>query len=225
MFESIFENSIAGSMSYTTALICIVASCVLGGIISLVHMKTTKCTKNFAITLAILPALVQVVIMMVNGNLGTSVAILGSFGLIKFRSMQGNSKEILSVFFAMTIGLAIGMGHIAFATFVTLIISALLLIFSKIRIGRDTENLRRVKILIPENLNYVEVFDEVFSKYTLSNSLEKIKTTNMGSMYELNYVVELKKGINEKEFLDDLRVRNGNLNILLARESEGDEQL
>ncbi|MBQ9279427.1 MAG: DUF4956 domain-containing protein [Clostridia bacterium] len=225
MFESIFENSIAGSLSYTTALICIVASCVLGGIISLVHMKTTKCSKNFAITIAVLPALVQIVIMMVNGNLGTSVAILGSFGLIRFRSMQGNSKEILSVFFAMAIGLAVGMGHIAFATFITIIISLLLLIYSKIKIGRDVENMRRLKVLIPENLNYVEVFDEVFTKYTKSNTLEKLKTTNMGSMYELNYIVELKSGINEKEFLDELRVRNGNLNILLARESDGEEQL
>lgn len=224
MFESIFENSIAGSLSYATALICIVASCVLGGIISFVHMKTTKCSKNFAVTLALLPALVQVVIMMVNGNLGTSVAILGAFGLIRFRSMQGNSKEILSVFFAMAIGLAIGMGHIVFATFVTIIISLLLFVYSKLRIsGRD--NMRKLKILIPENLNYVEVFDEIFNKFTKSNTLMKVKTTNMGSMYELFYDIEMKNDVNEKEFLDELRVRNGNLNILLARETEGEGEL
>ena len=188
------------------------------------HMKTTKCSKNFAVTLALLPALVQVVIMMVNGNLGTSVAILGAFGLIRFRSMQGNSKEILSVFFAMAIGLAIGMGHIVFATFVTIIISLLLFGYSKLRISRR-DKMRKLKILIPENLNYVEVFDEIFNKYTKSNTLMKVKTTNMGSMYELFYDIEMKNDANEKEFLDELTGRNGNLNILLARETEGEGEL
>lgn len=225
MFESIFENSLASSLSYGDAIICILTSCFLGAIIAFVHMKTSRYTKNFLITLAILPVLVQLVIMMVNGNLGTSIAIMGAFSLVRFRSIAGNSKEITSVFFAMVIGLAVGMGQLLFAIIVTAIVTLLILIYSKIKFGNDKENERKLKVVIPESLNYIDVFEDIFEKYTNRNILEKVKTTNMGSMYELNYHIEIKDGIDEKKFLDEIRCRNGNLNIMLSREITGDAEL
>lgn len=196
-------------------------SLILGLAIALVHMWTSKYSKSFVISLAILPALVQVVMMMVNGNLGTSVAILGAFGLIRFRSMPGTAKEIVSVFFAMAIGLATGMGHVLFAAYVTLIISALILILSKTKFGEKNALEKKLKIVIPEELDYNDVFKDIFDEYTNSCTTDKVKTINMGSMYELTYNVVLKDANKEKEFIDKLRVRNGNLTISMYRPEEG----
>ena len=225
MFESILETTTTSGLTYDKALIGILTSCILGAIIAFVHMKTSKYTKNFVITLAILPVLVQLVIMMVNGNLGTSIAIMGAFSLVRFRSIAGNSKEITSVFFAMVIGLAVGMGHIAFATLVTVIVGLLIFVYSKIDFGANKENERKLKVVIPENLNFIDAFNDIFEKYTVQNILQKVKTTNMGSMYELNYHIVVKDDIDEKKFIDEIRCRNGNLNIMLSREEEGDAEL
>ena len=227
MFESILKTTTTTTtgLTYGAALICILTSCVLGAIIALVHMKTSRYTKNFLITLAILPVLVQLVIMMVNGNLGTSIAIMGAFSLVRFRSIAGNSKEITSVFFAMVVGLAVGMGHIAFATLATLVVGLLIFVYSKISIGNDKDNERKLKVVIPESLNFIDAFNDIFEKYTVRNVLEKVKTTNMGSMYELNYHITVKDDIDEKKFIDEIRCRNGNLNIMLSRETEGEAEL
>lgn len=220
MFESILSST-TGTLSVSTSLICMGASLVLGLAIALVHMWTSKYSKSFVISLAILPALVQVVMMMVNGNLGTSVAILGAFGLIRFRSMPGTAKEIVSVFFAMAIGLATGMGHVLFATYVTAIISILIIILSKTKFGERNNDEKRLKIVLPEELDYNEIFNDIFENYTKSCKTEKVKTINMGSMYELTYNVVLKDQSKEKEFIDKLRVRNGNLAISMQRVEEG----
>lgn len=212
MFTSILENTTA-TLSITDAIICMVASIILGLVVALTHTLTKKYSKNFITVLVLLPLLVQVVIMMVNGNLGTSVAILGAFGLIRFRSMPGTSRELLSVFFAMAIGLAIGMGHITFAIVFTLITSLTILILSKTSFGEEKKK-QSLKILIPEDLDYTEVFDDIFKKYTLENNITKVKTTNLGSMYEITYDVIVKEK-QEKELIDALRIRNGNLNITL----------
>lgn len=224
MFESIFSTSTATGLTFENAAICIISSLIMGAIIALVHMKTSKYTKNFVISIAVLPVLVELAIMMVNGNLGTAVSIMGVFGLIRFRSIAGNSKEIISVFFSMVIGLSIGMGHIAFAAAVTIVVSLIMLIYNKLPIG-SKESERNLKIVIPENLNYTNVFDDIFVKYTDRNELQKVKTTNMGSMYELQYIIELKKDADEKKFLDDLRVRNGNLNIIMSKRPEEEQSL
>ena len=220
MFESILSST-TGTLSVSTSLICMGASLVLGLAIALVHMWTSKYSKSFVISLAILPALVQVVMMMVNGNLGTSVAILGAFGLIRFRSMPGTAKEIVSVFFAMAIGLATGMGHVLFATYVTAIISILIVILSKTKFGERNNDEKRLKIVLPEELDYNEIFKDILENYTKSCRTEKVKTINMGSMYELTYNVVLKDQSKEKEFIDKLRVRNGNLAISMQRVEEG----
>lgn len=222
MFNSILESN-SGILSISTALICMGAALIFGIIIALVHMYSTKCSKNFAITIAVLPLLVQVVIMMVNGNLGTSIAILGSFSLIRFRSMQGNSRELVSIFFAMAIGLAVGMGHIMYAFVFTLITSLALTILQKSSFGMKKNNEKSLKITIPENLDYTNIFDDIFDKYTNNIELNKIKTTNMGSMFELSYNISLKNNINEKDFIDEIRTRNGNLTVNLGRVSTENE--
>ena len=222
MFNSILESN-SGTLSISTALICMGAALIFGIIIALVHIYSTKCSKNFAITIAVLPLLVQVVIMMVNGNLGTSIAILGSFSLIRFRSMQGNSRELVSIFFAMAIGLAVGMGHIMYAFVFTLITSLALIILQKSSFGMKKNNEKSLKITIPENLDYTNIFDDIFDKYTNNIELNKVKTTNMGSMFELSYNISLKNNINEKDFIDEIRTRNGNLTVNLGRVSTENE--
>jgi len=224
MFESIL-NEMAGTMQISTAVICMVTSLFLGVVIAFVHMFTTKYSKNFVITLSVLPVMVQVIIMMVNGNLGTSVAVLGAFSLIRFRSVPGNSREIVSIFFAMAIGLAVGMGHILFAIMITAIVSIMLIILSKTKFGEINTLERKLKITIPEDLDYSNVFDDIFEKYTKTTRLERVKTTNMGSLFELTYGVVINNSINEKEFIDELRCRNGNLNISLLRTEYNENEL
>ena len=212
MFESILTSNI----TIISFLICIVSSIILGTVISIVHMKTTNYSKNFAITLCILPALVATVIMMVNGNLGTSVAVLGAFSLIRFRSVPGNSKEIMNVFFAMAVGLACGTGYIGFACTITLLLSIFTYLLEKVGFGNQKEQFKTLKIIIPEDLDYTTVFDDIFQKYTTKQILQQSKTINMGSMFELTYQIILKDETQEKLLIDELRCRNGNLKISLS---------
>jgi uncharacterized membrane protein YhiD involved in acid resistance len=167
-------------------------------------------------TLAILPMLVSVAIMLVNGNLGAGVAVMGIFSLVRFRSIPGNSRSILSVFFAMAIGLAVGTGYIAFAAIFTAIVAATLMLLSGLSFGESAMNEKKLTVLVPEDIDYTDVFDEVFATYTNNYFLEKAKTTNMGSLFELVYRIELNNGVNEKEFIDKLRVKNGNLKVALS---------
>lgn len=221
MFNSVIEN---GTLTISSVSICLIVCIILGLLISFVHMKTSKYSKNFVVTLAILPMLVSVVMMMVNGNLGTSIAILGAFSLVRFRSIAGNSREITSVFWAMAIGLAIGMGQVYFAILITIIVSILLLVFYKTKFGDDKISEQTLKIIIPEDLDFNTVFDDVFKKYLNNYELVKVETTNLGSLFELKYNVNLKEETNEQDFLNDLRVRNGNLKISLHHPS-GNEAL
>lgn len=216
MLNSILSSAVA-EISVSDALICIVASIVLGIIISLVHKFTTKTTSNFLITLGILPLLISVVIFLINGNLGTSLAVAGAFSLIRFRSMPGNSKEILSVFWAMAIGLAIGMGYIFYGSLITIVVAIFAILYSKIMNGKSEKNNKKLKIVIPENLDYEEVFSDLLEKYTNKYEIQKVKTTNMGSMYEINYLVNLKEKIDVKKFMDEIRTRNGNMLVMLER--------
>ena len=215
MLHSIFTG-IGSSIELTSLLVCIGCSIFLGVIIAFTYRSTGKYSKNFLITLSMLPLLVEAVIVMVNGNLGTSVAILGAFSLVKFRSLPGTSKEILCVFFAMTVGLACGMGHIFYATIITFIGCGLILLFSRVNIFELNGSMKTLKVLMPEDLDYASVFDDIFKKYTSKVELEKVKTTNMGSLFDLRYRVTMKSKANEKKFIDELRVRNGNLKIVLS---------
>lgn len=219
MFNTIFDTT-ATSLDIKSILLASAAAILLGLVIAFTHLKTSRTTKNFLITLTILPLLVEVVMLMVNGSLGTSIAILGAFSLIRFRSIAGNSKEISSVFLAMAIGLALGMGHLLFATVFTIIAISVIFLLSKTNIFNLSAQPQTLQITVPEDLDYTKLFDDIFKKYTTFAELVRSNTTNMGSLYQLTYDVCLKKSTNEKEFLDALRVKNSNLKVLLSHVSK-----
>lgn len=195
---------------------CLLSALALGFVISFTYRLTSKYSKNFLITISLLPLIVCSVIIMVNGNLGTSVAVLGAFSLIRFRSMPGNSKEILIVFLSMSIGLSLGMGQLVFACILTAFFLIGIVLYTKVSLFERNSKEKILKIIIPENLDYEKVFDDIFMKYTNKFSLEMVKTTNMGSLFDLSYNIILKKDVSEKEFIDELRIRNGNLKIILT---------
>lgn len=220
MLNSIFSSTQTTSIEISSLIIASVASIVLGFLIALTHKYTSRYSKNFLITITLLPLLVEAVMLMVNGNLGTSVAIMGAFSLVRFRSIPGTSREILIVFFAMAVGLATGMGQIWVAISLTVVGCILIIFLNKIELFDKKRNEKTLKIIIPENLDYEEVFDDIFKKYTTRITLEKTKTTNMGSMFELTYNVNFKDNINEKEFVDEIRTRNSNLKVSISREPD-----
>ena len=211
MFNSIIGNN----LTIINFGICMLVAIVLGIVSALTHMYTARSNKNFVTTLAVVPILVSLVILLVNGNLGTSVAVLGAFSLIRFRSVPGNSREIIAIFFSMAIGLAIGTGYIAFAAIFTIIVAIFMILLYKFNFG-ESEKEMVLTILIPEELDYTNVFDEIFENYLKNYSLVNAKTTNMGSLFTLKYIIEPKNNINEKEFIDKIRVKNGNLKVALS---------
>ncbi|WP_053982558.1 DUF4956 domain-containing protein [Niameybacter massiliensis] len=224
MFGSIIDLT-SSDLTLKLIVLCTMTSILAGFVISYIYMYTGKYTKNFSIALVILPVLIQVVIMLVNGNLGTSVAVLGAFSLVRFRSVPGSSKEICSIFFAMAIGLATGMGYLTFALLATVIVGLIFVILYKTSFGEVKQDEKELRITIPENLDYTEIFDDLFETYTSEYTLDKVKTTNLGSMYELHYHIILKDQTKEKNFIDDLRCRNGNLTIICSRVSSRKEEL
>ena len=204
-------------ISLSAFLICTAVSLLLGTLTALLSLHRDSCSQSFAIALAILPAVVQVIIMLVNGNIGTGVAVAGTFGLVRFRSASGTAREIGMIFLSMAIGLATGMGYVALAGLFFLIMAAFLLLLGKLRFGEAGEKIRSLKITIAESQDYDGLFDDLFREYTSSAELERVKTANMGTMYELDYSVVLRDEHRTKEFLDALRCRNGNLNIVCGR--------
>ena len=198
-------------------LICTVVSLVLGLGTAMLCMYKSRYTQSFVVTLAMLPAVVQVVIMLVNGNIGAGVAVAGAFSLVRFRSAPGSAREIGMIFLAMAIGLATGMGYVVLAVAFFLIMAAFVVILGAVQFGSSNEYERELKITIPETLDYEGLFDDLFQKYTRSAQLYRVKTSNMGTLYEVDYHIVLKTERIPKEFLDELRCRNGNLNIVCGR--------
>lgn len=188
-------------------------------------MYKNKYSKSFVITLVLLPAIVQVVIMLVNGNIGTGVAVMGAFSLVRFRSIPGSAKEIGIIFLAMAVGLAVGMGFVVIAVVFTLIITLVSVIFTVSKFGESRKATKVLKITIPENLNYNGLFDDIFDEYTTSNKLICVKTTNMGSLYQLMYNIEERDESREKDMIDAIRCRNGNLDIVCGYVSNDKEVL
>ena len=219
MLDKIFDFStiIDSTITIKTFLICTAVSLVLGILTALVCMFRNRCSQSFAITLALLPAVVQTVIMLVNGNIGAGVAVAGAFSLVRFRSAPGTAKEIGAIFLVMAIGLATGMGYIILAIVFFVIIAACMLILNAVKFGEADGSLRTLKVTIPENLDYDGIFDDLFVKYTDKAELEKVKTTNMGTMFELQYAVSLKTPEVPKDFIDEIRTRNGHLNITCSK--------
>ena len=213
MISSIFH---AGTFVMQNVALAMMIALILGLIISVIYHVTSDEPGRFAVVIAAMPLLITAVIMIVNGNLGTSVAVLGAFGLVRFRSAAGTAWEIVFLFFAMAVGLAVGMGFIAIAVIITAVVGILLIILDRTGYGKGVSRYRELKITIPEDLNYTGIFDDLFHKYTRFAEYRRVKTTNMGTMYELCYRVELRNTEDEKEFMDEIRCRNGNLTVLMG---------
>ena len=219
-FDSVFEFSYESIISVEDFLLCLGVALGLGVIIALAYAFKSRFTRSFLLTLGILPAVVSVVIMMVNGQVGAGIAVAGAFSLVRFRSAPGSAKEIAAIFLAMSAGLACGMGYLGFAALFSVIMAVLLAAYnlvSSLTEHRPTTR-KTVKITIPEDLDYTDIFDDIFGKYTKSHQLVMVKSINLGSMFRLTYNLTLRDAKSEKQFIDELRQRNGNLEITVSRE-------
>ena len=217
IFSSIITN---GSFTAAQLGIVTVTSLICGLIISMAYSIRNKCSRSFTTTLIMLPAIVELVIILVNGNIGAGVAVAGAFTLVRFRSMPGTAREIAAIFVDMAVGLACGMGYIVLAVIFFVVIAAMVILLTLIGFGDKSASTRQLKITIPENLDYNDLFDDLFEKYTTSQTLTRVRTSNMGTLYELTYDVVLKDSRQTKAFMDEIRCRNGNLNISLGRVAE-----
>ncbi len=216
-FGSVFDSTAAVNINVADFLICMASAIVLGMFMAKMYALKTKSTKSFVVTLALLPLAVAMVIIMVNGNIGTGVAVAGAFSLVRFRSVPGTAKEIIAIFTAMCTGLTVGMGYIGFAVLFSVIACLFAHLLNIANFGEEKNNKSRtLQITIPENLNYTDVFDDIFENFTKEVKLISAKTTNMGSLFKLSYEIELKDVAMEKQFIDALRCRNGNLEIVIG---------
>ncbi len=225
MLDTIFGSVMSNGVTLVSFLICMAASLLLGLMIAAGYMYKNKYSKSFVITLALLPAVVQVVIMLVNGNIGTGVAVMGAFSLVRFRSIPGSAREIGIIFLAMAVGLATGMGYIAIAAIFSIIITAALILYTATSFGESKKAEMELKITIPEDLSYNGLFNDIFEKYTSSSKLMKVRTTNMGSLYQLTYNIVINNENEEKDMIDEIRCRNGNLEIVCGYVSSDREVL
>ena len=227
LFQGIFDGELASVITVSDFLLCLGTALVLGFVLALSYMFRTQYTRSFVVTLALLPAVVCVVIMLVNGNVGTGVAVAGAFSLVRFRSVPGTAKEICALFLAMAAGLIAGMGYLGFGILFTAVMCTAFLLCSFFNFGQK-KNSARYKILtvtIPEDLDYSGVFDNIFREYATSWELVRVKTTNMGSMFRLTYELTLRDPALEKQMIDQIRCRNGNLEVSLSRQDTANAEL
>ncbi|MDO4405349.1 MAG: DUF4956 domain-containing protein [Atopobiaceae bacterium] len=229
MFESIFasvDTTTTASLSLVPFLTSVAAALGLGLLLSLIYCFRSRFTKSFVITLATLPAIVAVVIMMVNGNLGAGVAVAGTFSLVRFRSVPGQARDIAFIFLSMAVGLVCGMGYLGYALLICCILGGANLLLQLADFGGNRARLdRTIRITVPEDLDFVGLFDDVLDVYTSSHDLVGVKTANMGSLYKLTYDVQLKDAGCVRELVDNLRCRNGNLEIALSYQAGSTDEL
>lgn len=227
IFSGLFDSGYTTVITVENFLLCIFVSLLLGILLAAAYAVKSSSTKSFLMTLAILPAIVCVVIMMVNGHIGAGVAVAGAFSLVRFRSAPGSAKEIVAIFLAMGTGLISGMGYLGYAALFAIIMAAILVVYNIIESsgGNRITRHKSIKITIPEDLDYTGAFDDIFDEYTSRYELVRVKTTNMGSMFRLTYNVCLRDPKREKELIDKLRTRNGNLEIMVSKEEIGKNEL
>ena len=220
LFRGLFDTDMTNVIPVPDFLLCVVSALAVGLLLAACYMYRTRYTRSFVATLALLPAAVCVVIMMVNGNVGAGVAVAGAFSLVRFRSVPGSAKEIGAIFLAMGTGLIIGMGYIAYGFLFALVMGLVMMVYSQVDFGSAARKARykTLHITIPEDLDYNGVFEKLLDQFASSYELIQVKTTNMGSLFRLTYDLTLKRAGTEKELIDQLRCRNGNLEITLSRQ-------
>ncbi len=220
LFRGLFDTDMTVVIAPGQFLLCVGTALALGLVITLSYMYRTRYTRSFVVTLALLPAVVCVVIMMVNGNVGAGVAVAGAFSLVRFRSVPGTAREIGTIFLAMGAGLVCGMGYLAYASLFTVVLCAVFMLYSHLDMGakKNAATYKVLNITIPEDLDYTAVFDDIFDVYTTEHELIRVKTTHLGSLFRLTYHVALRDTAKEKEMIDAIRCRNGNLEISVSRQ-------
>ena len=220
MLEKLFGMTADTTMNVGNTISCMLVAAVFGLIIGSVYFvicKREQRSLSFFLSLMMIPAVVAVVIILIGSNVARAFSIAGVFALVRYRSIPGDGKDISFVFMAMATGLACGLGYLTLGLAVVAVLSVVVVLTHFVCSLVVKSETRQLRILIPEDMDYQGVFDDLFKEYTTKTSLERIKTTNMGTLYELTYHVHLKKGINEKKFMDDIRCRNGNLTIILSK--------
>ena len=228
MFDSLFSTGITttSSLAIIPFVTSIIVALALGLVLALVYCYRNRHNKGFVTTLAMLPAIVCVVISMVNGNVGTGVAVAGAFSLVRFRSVPGSARDIGFIFMAMVVGLVCGMGFVGYAVLTTAILCAGFLLYQTVGFGGSSSATdRTLRITVPEDLDYTTLFDDVLARFTTYHELTSVKTTNMGSLYRLTYNVGMVDASAERAFIDELRCRNGNLEIAISRQENSTDQL
>ena len=215
-----FNSVISTALTLSAFLSCLGGAIVLGVLTALVFSFRGRSSSSLSVALALLPPIVTLVIMMVNGSIGAGLAVAGTFSLVRFRSAPGTAREICGVFMATAIGLTCGMGYVGVAALFFLVMAVFVIALSLLRLGEVSSAYRHLKITIPETLEYDGLFDDLFAQYTSRHELTRVKTTNMGTLYELSYDIYLKDGEVKKEFIDAIRCRNGNLNVSCGRQND-----
>lgn len=218
IFRGLFDAETVAIIPVADFMICIVSSLIIGLLLAKMYMYKNIYSQSFIVTIATIPAIVCVIIMMVNGNVGAGVAVAGAFSLVRFRSAPGTAKEIGALFMAMGAGIITGMGYIAYAFLFTIIMGLVDMFYAYINFGARKHGLleRTLHITIPEDLDYAGIFDDLFAQYTKENELLNVKTTNMGSLFKLTYRIKFREAGMEKAFIDSVRCRNGNLEVSLS---------
>ena len=220
LFCGLFDTDMTVVITPAEFLTCLGVSLGIGLILAALYQYHTRYTRSFVVTLALLPAVVCVVIMMVNGNVGTGVAVAGTFSLVRFRSAPGTAREICAIFLAMAAGLIAGMGYLGYAVLCTLVLGGAELLFRMLSAKADggASLYKTLHITIPEDLDYSDVFDEPLREFTREYELTSVKTANMGSLFRLTYNITLRDSRTEKSLIDRLRCRNGNLEITVSKQ-------
>ncbi|ECF8727430.1 DUF4956 domain-containing protein [Paenibacillus sp. UMB7766-LJ446] len=219
MLDSIFSSALTDTtLTFSNAIVTIGLAIIMGAIISLTYMKTNQSTysQSFTLTMVVLPVIVAIIILLIGSNIARAFSLAGAFSIIRFRSAPGDPKDIAYVLFTMASGLACGVGAFGYAVLFTIILCVLMFVLSRFNFGAKKSQQKTLKVTIPENLSYEEALDEVFHKFNVVHELKKIRTTELGSLYELVYNVNIHESVNQKEFLDMIRTRNGNLDISLT---------
>lgn len=225
-FQGVFDEGLISAIPMETFLLCVGVALAIGAVLAVAYSFRSQYTRSFLVTLALLPAVVCVVIMMVNGNIGAGVAVAGAFSLVRFRSAPGTAKEIGAIFVAMATGLVAGMGYLGYAVLFALILSAMWLLYELVGFGNRSANLERIlRVTVPEDLEYTNAFTQPLEEYTSAAQLVRVKTTNLGSLFKLTYRIRLKSAEAEKELIDAIRCRNGNLEVTVGLQEGRDGEL
>lgn len=225
IFNNIFNNPAIEPFTLEQFLLCLLCGLFVGSMIATLYAVHNEHTSSLISTIVMLPAVVSIIILAVNDSIGTGIAVVGAFALIRFRSATGKAKEISIIFIAMAAGLLIGVGYLGYALVFTIIVGIFYVLYQRYNESQSVEVQRRLDITVPEALQRSDLFDDLLDKYTVTRRLIKVKTVNMGSMYRLSYIISLAAGADEIEMINEIRCRNGNLEVSLAEYMEEESNL